>query len=222
MHDHTRSTGRAAASTRSAHCPVITTPVTRLMHRLKPKRRGSRNAVPATITWDLDCRADPTPNPIQSVRVFPHGPVYPLDAFRWGDMAKRWLSVGRAAERDIIVDDPTVSALHGFLARNQYTGRVYVLHADSYNGLLINGLELLEGNIEISCGSLLSLGGALLLACGDREGCQRPTISGDDLHNTLQHAIKIYGTQNKAAKAWKIEPSTLSRWLAKRQFAHED
>jgi len=191
------------------------------MYRVKTRRardRSNQGSAPPTVTWHLPCETEQAPDPVLSFRGFPTGRTFYLDSYRWEDLPRRWMSLGRHADRVVVINDPTVSRLHAFLARNRHTGHVYILDESSYNGTWVNGLEVLDGMIEVTSGSLVQLGGAMLLACGHLGVAQRPLVSGTTLHKILETAIGVYGGQERAAKAWRIPQSTLSRWLDEGKF----
>ena len=181
------------------------------LERTTPRHTGP------TVTWHLQCDSTPSPDPVQYVRqVLPDGPLFELAAYRWEQRPRRWVSIGRTDELDIVLDNETVSETHCFLVRDRKTGRLQVSDADSKNGVYINGTRVTDA--EIKPGDLLSLGAVVLLVCGGAGIEQRPTLSGHCLHDILQQAIQLYGSNASAAKALKIAESTLASWIEKEKF----
>lgn len=171
------------------------------------------------MTWELarPC-SQPSEDPVQMLRRLPDGPLFLLDDHRWEGQPQRWISLGAHTDQNIVIDEDTVSALHCLLCRDRKTGRLFVLDADSKNGVWINGVALRDGKVELQSGDLLQLGAVLLLACGRQGLDEQPLLMGTSLHAILEHAERIHGSQRKAASALKVKQPTYSSWLATRKF----
>ena len=188
------------------------------MSLLGKRGRAKDARTSATVTWNVQgSSTQPSPDPVLAVRqVLPEGLMFWLDAHRWEGRPRRWLSVGSAKDRDIALDDRTVSDLHCFLCRDRKTARLHITDADSKNGILLNGTRVRDAEVE--AGTLVSLGGIILLACGRAGAEQRPTLTGQSLHDVLVLATQVYGSERQAAAALAVEQSTFHRWLAQEKF----
>lgn len=189
------------------------------MHRLKGPAPVDPGRSGQTVTFHrVPPCTTPTVAPVLSLAVMPSGPRFLLDSYSWLGKPRQWLSVGSHPQRDLVLDECTVSATHCFLFRERTTGRLYVSDAQSKNGVFVNGVRLFQGMVELTCGSLLSLGSALLLARGARGADERPIVSGRTLHEICEQALTILGSQSKAARALHVKRTTLRDWLASHKF----
>ena len=187
------------------------------MHRLEARDEAGPARSGTTVTWDYARSRRKVSDPVQTLKLLPDGPVFRLDVHRRWGWPKRYLSVGADSRCNIVIDEPTISALHGFFVRKRRASRLFVEDARSKNGVWVNNVRV-YGKVEVASGSLVSLGAALLLACGKNGEKQRPIVSGSTLHEILERAIAIYGSQRKAAEALRIKQATYSRWLAQHRF----
>ena len=172
-----------------------------------------------TVTWELarPC-STPTDDPVRTLRLIPEDRIYRLDDYRWEGRPRRWVSIGKDPDSAIHIQDDTVSDEHCSLFRDRKTGRLYVEDCRSKNGVRVNDVLVFDGRVELASGSLLSLGATILMACGRAGDAQRPVVSGVTLHEILERAIAVYGTQNCAADSLKIKRATFSRWLTTQRF----
>lgn len=69
-------------------------------------------------------------------------------------------SIGRAAENDIVVEDPSVSSVHGELTWQSGPSVVAIRDLGSTNGTFINGAQVGDQFAILSDGEVLSIGDA--------------------------------------------------------------
>ena len=193
------------------------------VRRTKPKL-PPRLVAAKTVSFELESDVAPPVDPVTSLKVWPDGPVFELNAFRfpWRDEPRRWIGMGRGEDESIHLPDPTVSREHATLGRNQYTGHVYVFDSGSHNGTFVNNLQVpgdpnwQGGGVEVISGAIVQLGGILLLACGQQGVHQLPMVSGTTLREIVLHAVALYGGQEEAALKWGVTRSQI-RTLLRRQ-----
>ncbi|WP_428264922.1 FHA domain-containing protein [Haliangium sp.] len=189
------------------------------------RRRLGRRSSPGkgTVTWKL--RHDisqATDTPVHALRWLPGGPTFLLDDYVFEGRPRKWLTVGSDEDRDIVVqprgedEEGTVSSLHCLLCRDRKTQRLYVLDADSKNGTFVNGTMIMDGMLELTCGSLLRVGPEVLMARGD--GDHKAAVSGATLAEFLRNAETVHGSKRAAAEALNVPWSTYQRWLQSEKF----
>lgn len=81
--------------------------------------------------------------------------VYPV-----GSGPDRIESIGRAAENDIVVEDPSVSSVHGELTWQSGPSVVAIRDLGSTNGTFINGAQVGDQFAILTDGEVLSIGDA--------------------------------------------------------------
>ena len=188
--------------------------------RTKPRmpKEGSET-LHSTVSFHFD--DDPTPvyDAVQLLKTWPQGHVFNLNDYRCfaDEEPRRWIRLGRFTTYEIVFENPTVSRKHATLRRNQYTGRLHIYDTDSRNGTFVDRHEVVGGDgwdqpgIEVFSGSLVQLGGMLLLACGNKGLAQLPRVSGETVGEVIDRAIEIHGGERKAAIAWGIDRAKLRK-----------
>lgn len=81
-------------------------------------------------------------------------------AFVVGAGADRIERIGRAAENEIVVEDPSVSSVHGEITWQSEPGVVAIRDLGSTNGTFINGAQVGDQFAILSDGEVLSVGDA--------------------------------------------------------------
>lgn len=184
--------------------------------RIPPRRKARRPKASSTRTL-----VGHLSDPVTSIRILPDGEPKMLDHFRLHDTPedepKRRVTIGRSMYCDIVVADPCVSSLHTFLFRKG--DRVFLVDAGSKNRVLVNGVRVHRGSVELFSGSVITVGSVQLLACGRAGAEQQACIPARDVDTYLRSATELYGSQRKAARILRIARSTLARWLAWGRFA---
>lgn len=165
------------------------------------------------ITATLFGRRSPRQShaPVVGLRVLPHGPSFPFDAYKIEGSAKRILVIGADPGCDLVIEDETVSGLHCLLER--HGDRVLVLDCESKNSTRVNGVALQSG--ELTPGSLLTLGRINLVAYAAAQQ-PRVTLPAASLNEFLRTAVKAHGSLRAAAEALGLPYSTLRGWLKRR------
>ena len=114
----------------------IVTPVSHSVRRARREQRASERTM-AGEAIDLTRHIEPR-LVVEESPVVPVGAVFPLEG---------WLTVGRAAASDIILDEPFVSQTH---ARLRQVGQFYeVQDLGSTNGTYVNEKEVTEAQLRL-------------------------------------------------------------------------
>ena len=111
--------------------------------RMIEDARVRRRAVQAVARFDADRQAEARPTAVgrSLLRLEPAAPGFPALA-----LDARRLTVGRAAENDLVLADPEVSRHHARLEADGDGWRVVDL--DSTNGTWVNGARVVEARID--------------------------------------------------------------------------
>ncbi len=113
-------------------------------------------AVKEAVSWPVLVWESPPPRPdphlgfvdctIPNTRLRRPSPVEPLVI----ELRKRTpggsdISLGRAPDTDIVIEDPTVSRTHALFRQEPHTGTWHVVDAESHNGTFLAGVLIVPG-----------------------------------------------------------------------------
>ena len=166
-----------------------------------------------TRTCTRDTLSDSELDPVRSLWQFPSGPLHELFGHLDPSTPDRPVSIG-AIGCDITITLDEVSTRHCSIEHRD--GRWHVRDDGSHNGTFLNGVPLASGQAELVAGSLLTLGTRVtFLVCGRRGAEQPVTFLGPTAAEQGRRAVRIVGSENKAARMLSVARSTLQGWLGK-------
>lgn len=116
----------------------------------------NRDSVLKTVSWPVmvwespPLRQDPHASlaryTLSNVRFQRPSPTDPLVLeFRKRTPESMEITLGRAPDCDIVIEDPTVSRLHAVFRKEPHTGMWQVVDAESHNGTFLAGVLIVPG-----------------------------------------------------------------------------